>query len=35
MAQFRGQAEDAAEERILDVLLPGPRHGFGETRRGG
>ena len=29
MAQVRGQAEDAAEERILDVLLPGPRT-FGE-----
>ncbi len=25
MAQFRTQAEEAAEERILDVLLPGPR----------
>ena len=25
MAQVREQAEDAAEERILDVLLPGPR----------
>ena len=30
MAQFRTQAEEAAEERILDVLLPGPRT-FGET----
>ena len=30
MAQFRAQAEEAAEERILDVLLPGPRT-FGET----
>lgn len=29
MAQFRTQAEEAAEERILDVLLPGPRT-FGE-----
>ena len=30
MAQVREQAEEAAEERILDVLLPGPRT-FGET----
>ena len=30
MAQVRAQAEDAAEERILDVLLPTPRT-FGET----
>jgi ATP-dependent HslUV protease ATP-binding subunit HslU len=30
MSQVRAQAEDAAEERILDVLLPGPRT-FGET----
>ena len=30
MAQFRSQAEEAAEERILDVLLPGPRT-VGET----
>lgn len=29
-AQFRVQAEDAAEERVLDVLLPPPR-AFGET----
>ncbi|MGE0858977.1 MAG: ATP-dependent protease ATPase subunit HslU [Gammaproteobacteria bacterium] len=29
MGQVRGQAEDAAEERLLDVLLPGPRT-FGE-----
>ncbi len=29
--KFRHQAEDAAEERILDVLLPAPREtGFGE-----
>jgi len=30
MSTVRDQAEDAAEERILDVLLPGPRT-FGET----
>ncbi len=30
MAQVRVQAEDAAEERVLDVLLPPPR-AFGET----
>ena len=29
-AQVRTQAEDAAEERVLDVLLPPPR-AFGET----
>ncbi len=29
MAKVRHQAADAAEERILDALLPGPR-GFGE-----
>jgi len=30
LAEVREEAEDAAEERILDVLLPGPRT-FGET----
>ncbi|MEX2482502.1 MAG: ATP-dependent protease ATPase subunit HslU [Gammaproteobacteria bacterium] len=34
MEQVRGQAEDAAEERILDVLLPGPRSsGQGEPEK--
>ncbi|MEE2982597.1 MAG: ATP-dependent protease ATPase subunit HslU [Pseudomonadota bacterium] len=31
MSQVETQAEDAAEERILDVLLPGPRT-FGENQ---
>ena len=32
MQQHRGQAEDAAEERILDALLPRPRNaGFSES----
>ncbi|WP_019022578.1 MULTISPECIES: ATP-dependent protease ATPase subunit HslU [unclassified Thioalkalivibrio] len=32
MQQHRGQAEDAAEERILDALLPRPRNaGFTES----
>ena len=31
MSQVEKQAEDAAEERILDVLLPGPRT-FGENQ---
>ena len=26
MAKVRARAEDAAEERILDILIPGPRH---------
>jgi ATP-dependent HslUV protease ATP-binding subunit HslU len=29
MAKVRHRAEDAAEERILDILLPGPRPGVG------
>lgn len=32
MQQHRGQAEDAAEERILDALLPRPRNtGYGDS----
>jgi ATP-dependent HslUV protease ATP-binding subunit HslU len=27
----RAQAEDAAEERILDILVPAPRTGYGEA----
>ncbi|HEX5801840.1 MAG TPA: AAA family ATPase, partial [Azospira sp.] len=27
----RAQAEDAAEERILDILVPAPRVGYGEA----
>jgi ATP-dependent HslUV protease ATP-binding subunit HslU len=33
-AQIRRQrtrAEDAAEERVLDILVPPPRHGLGDT----
>ncbi|WP_207060628.1 HslU--HslV peptidase ATPase subunit [Motiliproteus sp. SC1-56] len=30
MAKVQHRAEDAAEERILDALLPPPRSGFGE-----
>jgi len=30
MARVRHQAEEAAEERILDVLIPPPRDGFGN-----
>ncbi len=34
LAQVRARAEDAAEERILDALLPEPRSaGFGEAPR--
>ena len=31
MARQRTRAEDAAEERVLDVLVPPPRHGAGEA----
>lgn len=31
MKKVRTRAEDAAEERILDVLVPPPRHEFGST----
>ena len=33
MAKLRARAEDAAEERILDVLVPPPRLGDGEAER--
>jgi ATP-dependent HslUV protease ATP-binding subunit HslU len=33
MAKVRHRAEEAAEERILDVLLPPPRGGLGEVTR--
>jgi ATP-dependent HslUV protease ATP-binding subunit HslU len=33
MAKLRARAEDAAEERILDVLVPPPRLGDGEHDR--
>jgi ATP-dependent HslUV protease ATP-binding subunit HslU len=29
MAKVRARAEDAAEDRILDILIPGPRHESG------
>ncbi len=31
MKKVRARAEDAAEERILDVLVPPPRHEFGAS----
>ncbi len=33
MAKVRNRAEEAAEERVLDALLPPPRGGFGEPQR--
>ena len=32
MAKVRVRAEDAAEERILDILIPGPRHDAGNLQ---
>jgi len=34
MRRVRTQAEDAAEDRILDALVPPPRNASGETERG-
>jgi ATP-dependent HslUV protease ATP-binding subunit HslU len=31
--KVRHRAQDAAEERILDALLPAPRNGFGESEQ--
>src|SRR5262245_27796974 len=31
MRTKRALAEDAAEERILDILVPPPRHAYGDT----
>ncbi len=31
MAKVRARAEDAAEERILNILIPGPRHDSGSV----
>lgn len=31
MAKVRARAEDGAEERILDILIPGPRHDSGTA----
>ncbi|WP_409421666.1 HslU--HslV peptidase ATPase subunit [Pseudaeromonas sp. ZJS20] len=33
MAKFQVRAEEAAEERILDALLPPPRDGWGQTEK--
>lgn len=35
MRNQRARAEDAAEERILDILVPAPRVGFGEPTPAG
>ncbi len=32
MAKVRARAQDAAEERILDILIPGPRHDSGSVQ---
>jgi ATP-dependent HslUV protease ATP-binding subunit HslU len=35
MRTKRRQAEDAAEDRVLDILVPPPRSGFGEAEAAG
>ncbi|WMC10303.1 HslU--HslV peptidase ATPase subunit [Oceanimonas pelagia] len=33
MEKYRHRAEEAAEERVLDALLPNPRNGWGEEEK--